>query len=285
MHRGILYFHRKHGDGLNLVLPHKLRQVAIHLNHDLPTAGHQEVSRTTHRIKEKFFWYGMGNDIERYILGCEVCNKCKKASRNVKFPMVVHHAGAPMERVHIDFLGPLPKTKQGNEHILMMVDQFTKWVEIIPLSSQTAEETARAAVNCFFSRFGVPFRIFSDQGRNFESKLFTSLCEVLQIHKQRTTPYRPSSNGQVERYNRTLMDAVRCFIDKNQHTWDVFIPQLAAALRSAVNRNTGFTANKMMLGREVNLPADLMFSSAQDKQQVDPESYVSQLGDTITKDT
>lgn len=79
------------------------------------------------------------------------------------------------------------------------------------------------------------------------------------------------------------MDAVRCFIDKNQHTWDVFIPQLAAALRSAVNRNTGFTANRMMLGREVNLPADLMFSSAQDKQQVDPESYVSQLGDTLRK--
>jgi hypothetical protein len=53
----------------------------------------------------------------------------------------------------------------------MMVDQFTKWVECIPLPSQTAEVTARAAVNEFFSRFGYPFQVFSDQGRNFESQL------------------------------------------------------------------------------------------------------------------
>ena len=59
-----------------------------------------------------------------------------------------------MERVHLDFVGPLPKTDKGNEHILMMVDQFIKWVECIPLPSQTAEETAQAAVNEFFSRFG-----------------------------------------------------------------------------------------------------------------------------------
>ena len=69
--------------------------------------------------------------------------------------------------------------------------------------------TARAAVDGFFSRFGFPFQIFSDEGRNFESKLFTALSEVLEIHKARTTPYRLFANGQVEHYNRTLIDAVR----------------------------------------------------------------------------
>ena len=92
-----------------------------------------------------------------------------------------------MERVHIDFIGPLPKTERGNEHYLMMVDQFTKWVECIPLPSQNAEATARAAVDGFFSRFGFPFQLFSDQGRNFESKLFEALCKALEIHKTRTT--------------------------------------------------------------------------------------------------
>ena len=94
---------------------------------------------------------------------------------------------------YIDFLGPLPKTPRGNEHILMMVDQFTKWVECVPLPSQTAEVTAKAAIDGFFSRFGYPFQIFPDQGRNFESKLFTALCDALEIHKARTTPYRASS--------------------------------------------------------------------------------------------
>ena len=105
----------------------------------------------------------------------------------------------------------LPKTHSGNEFILMIVDQFSKWVEYIPLPQQTAELTAHAAVNEFFTRFGFPFEMLTDQGRNFESKLFTQICKILEIHKTRTTPYRPSANGQVERFNRTLMDAVRCF--------------------------------------------------------------------------
>ena len=98
-----------------------------------------------------------------------------------------------MERVHIDFIGPLPKTERGNEHCLMMVDKFTKWVECIPLPSQKTEATARAAVAGFSPRFGFPFHSFSDQGRNFESKLFEALCKALEIHKARITPYRSSA--------------------------------------------------------------------------------------------
>ncbi len=141
----------------------------------------------------------------------------------------------------------------------MGVDQFTKWVECIPLPSQTAEETAQAMVNHFFSRFGMPLQLHTDRGSNFESKLFDSICGLLHIHKSRTTPYRPSANGQVERFNRTLMDAVRCFVGKHQKSWDIFVPQIAGALRSSVNRSTGFTPNRLMLGREVVAPADLVY--------------------------
>jgi len=101
----------------------------------------------------------------------------------------------PIMRGHQAFIGPLPRTEQGNEHILMMVDQFIKWVECIPLPSQSAEETARAAVNQFFSRLGCPFQVFTDQGRNFEYALFRAMCDLLHILKSRTTPSRPSANG------------------------------------------------------------------------------------------
>lgn len=181
-----------------------------------------------------------------------------------------------MERVHIDFIGPLPKTSNGNEHCLVMVDQFTKWIECIPLPSQKAEETAKAAVNGFFSRFGCPLQLFSDQGRNFESKLFEALCQALRIHKSRTTPYRPSANGQVERFNRTLMDAIRCFLGKTQNRWDEHVQQIAGAIRSSVNRSTGYTPNMLMLGREVNTPAHLMFPLPA-KQFTSEDEYVSSL--------
>lgn len=193
--------------------------------------------------------------------------------------MIKYQAGVPMERVHLDFLGPLPESTAGNSNILVMVDQFTKWVGCIALPSETAEVTARAAVNELFTRFGFPFNIFTDQGRNFESRLFKSICDILQIHKSCTTPYRPSSNGQVERFNRTLMDAVRCFVDKSQNNWDE--PQLASAIRSSVNRHTGFTPNKLMLGREVNVPTDLVFRSPEPAKVVDHEDYVTRLQESI----
>lgn len=187
-----------------------------------------------------------------------------------------------MERVHLDFLGPLPRTEGGNEYILMMIDNFTKWVEYISLPSQTAEVTARAAVNDLFSRFGYPYEIFTNQDRDFESELFLKICTILGIHKARTRPYRPSYNGQVERYNHILMDAVRCYIDGQPKTWNKYLGQLAEALRSTVNRHTVYAPNRLVLGREVNIPSTLMFTpppseSFQNGEEGEVDRYVRDL--------
>ena len=89
----------------------------------------------------------------------------------------------------------------------MIVDQFTKWLECFPLPIQNAEELVKCMVDGFISRF----EIHTDQGKNFDGKLFASICELLQIAKTRTTPYRPCSKGQAERYNITLLQLIRCF--------------------------------------------------------------------------
>ena len=142
-------------------------------------------------------------------------------------------------------------------------------------------QQARSAVNEFFCRFGYPFAIHTDQGRNFESQLFKSMCDLLQIHKSRTTSYRPAANGQVERFNRTLMNAVRCYIDKAPCQWDTFIPQLAGAIRASVHTSTGFTANRLMLGREVNLPIDMITKATKIDQIQEPNQYISDLDAAI----
>ena len=273
---GVLFKKSQDTEDLQLVVPDSLKEKALEWHHDIPSAGHQGIARTKAKLKEKFFWFRLSQDVESYVLSCSVCNKNKKNKCYGRVPLTEFQAGAPMERVHIDFIGPLPKTENGNEHCLMMVDQFTKWVECVPLPSQRAEVTAKAAIDEFFSRFGFPLQLFSDQGRNFESKLFEALCKALQIHKARTTPYRPSSNGQVERFNRTLMDAVRCFLGKSQNKWDQHVQQIAGAIRASVNRSTGFTPNKLMLGREVNTPAQLMFPNPKEKHN-EPETYVAEL--------
>ena len=131
------------------------------------------------------------------------------------------------------------------------------------------------------TRFGCPFQIFTSQGRNFESQLFQAVCEALHIHKARTTPYRPSANGQVERYNRTLRAAIRCFVGKHQRDWDVWLPQLAEAIRASVNRSTGFTPNKLMLGREVTQTADLVFKGPKGEEGEGLDQYMIQLEEAM----
>ena len=95
----------------------------------------------------------------------------------------------------------------------MVIDQFTKWLECLPLPNQGAEAVAEAFVNEFITRMGCPDIVHSDQGTNVQSELFQSVCRLLDIARTRTTPYHPSSNGQVERMNRTLLQAIRCTLE------------------------------------------------------------------------
>lgn len=185
--------------------------------------------------------------------------------------------GAPAERIHIDILGPFTPSSSGNQYILMLVCQFTKWLEAYPLSDQTAETVAKAIIDNFISRFGCPLQIHTDQGRNFTSSLFQAVCDSLDITKTRTTPYRPCSIGQVERYNRTLLQVMRCHLKGRVLKWDEDLPILTAAIRSLPNRQTGMTPNLMMLGREVRQPVDLVFSLPSNTKENDEPTYVKDL--------
>ena len=115
-----------------------------------------------------------------------------------------------------------------------------------------------------------------------DGNLVNQLCELLQIAKTRTTPYHPSSNGQVERYNRTLLQTIRCYIQNKQHDWDVHLQQIVAAIRASKSVQTGFTPNLMILGREVFQPLDLILGTPKlscEKREV--SQYIKELMETL----
>ena len=120
-------------------------------------------------------------------------------------------SGAPWDLLCMDFLGPLPVTSRGNRFILVMSDYFTKYVEVIPVADQPAETCANAVIEHFIARWGSPLQIHSDQGAAFESNLFNELCSILQVTKSRTSARNPRGNGQVERFNRTLIKMVKSY--------------------------------------------------------------------------
>jgi hypothetical protein len=179
-----------------------------------------------------------------------------------------------MERVALDLVGPLPETDGGNKWVLVIADYFTKWMEACPLPDSTAETVAKAFVENFVCRYGVPKELHSDQGRNFEADIFAEMCKILGIRKTRTVAYNPKSDGLVEGYNKTLINTVSMMLDpnRNQRDWDQQLPFATFAYRSVPQESTGETPNMLMLGREVMLPVDLTTEEPLPDEAMEPNT-------------
>ena len=200
---GVVYYQRleqqtgcsgNRGGGV-LVAPEPLQRIILEHCHDKPGTGHMGMNKTTEQVKRHAIWYKMLDSCLVYVRSCSVCNHQKKLQKKPKAHQVQYHAGSPLEKMHIDILWPLIETPRENQYVLVVVDQFSKWVEWYALSDQTAERVARNLVSEFIGRFGCPLELHSDQGLNFESRMFKEVCDQLKIVKTRITPYRPSANG------------------------------------------------------------------------------------------
>ena len=130
--------------------------------------------------------------------------------------------------------------------------------------------------------FGCPLEIHTDQGTNFQSNLFKAFCQVLEISKTRTTPYHPSSNGQVEVFNHIILQMIRAYVSRGVKDWDEHLPLISMALHSMKNKSTGFSANMLMLGREVIQPIDLILGLPRPAPQ-DPPTWVAYLTSNLSK--
>ena len=224
----------------------------------------------------------MSRDSDVYVKRCKTCNVNKKGNRTPRSALGTYQAGYPMERVHLDILGPInPRSKSGSAYILVMVDQFTKWVELAALPAQNAEMTADAFLKHFIVTFGCSLEVHTDKERNFESDLFQAFCKVLEITKTRTTPYHPSGNGQVEVLNRVILQMIRSYVSRGVKDWDEHLPLIAMTLHSMRNKSTGFSANMLMLGREVVQPIDLILGLPRPTPQ-DPPTWVSNLSRNLS---
>ncbi|UYV72285.1 K02A2.6-like, partial [Cordylochernes scorpioides] len=211
------------------------------------------------RVKERFYWAGCRASVEKWVRQCTEGASRKGPKTRSRARLKTYNVGAPVERIAIDIMGPLPRSDKGNRYILVAMDYFTKWPEAFPLADQEAETVAETFISQFFSRFGVPMQIHTDQRRNFESRLFAQMCKLLGSHKTRTTPLHPQSDGMVERFNRTLASQLSLFVAQNQRDWDSQLPILLMAYRSSVHETTGYSPAKMLFGRELKLPCDLIF--------------------------
>jgi hypothetical protein len=163
------------------------------------------------------------------------------------------------------------------------MDNFSKFVEAIPMANQEATSVAKALVETVIVRYGAPLQILTDQGRNFEGNLVKGLCELLEIDKVRTSGYHPSGNGLIERFHRTLNTMLGKVVSSHQRDWDEVLPYALAAYRASVHEATGFSPNFLLFSRENRMPIDLVYGrpTNRDGRLTTYVGYVEDLADRM----
>ncbi|PIK44525.1 Retrovirus-related Pol polyprotein from transposon [Apostichopus japonicus] len=248
-------FESQRGDKvwLQFVVPEVLRRKIWELAHSHPLSGHFMARKTSTRVRKKFYWSGLSRDIDQW---CKICPECQQ------------RRGA--------------KTKQKAKlRRYATADYFSKWVEVAAIPNQEAVTIAKILIERFICRFGIPDEIHSDQGRQFESKVFQKTCELLRIRKTRTTPYHPQSDGMVERFNRTLETMLSMVVAPNQKDWDTWLPYASLAYNTAVHESTGFSPAELMFGRAVRTPLDIILPEMEEEEGVEYPDFVEELRSRI----
>ena len=159
-------------------------------------------------------------------------------------------------RIGVDLIGPLPVTSRHNRYIITVTGAFTKWIEATAVPDKTSATTAQYIYD-LFCRYGCCKVQVNDRGGEFVNGTFELLHKLCGVERRLTSAYHPQTNGQTERFNRTLVDTLTK-ICTTKANWDMMLGPALFAYQTAVHRSTGHSPFRMIFGRDPKLPIDIM---------------------------
>ena len=167
------------------------------------------MEKTLERLRLEAYWVNIAGDVEQH---WQECSKCQQS----KFPTPTHApmtsipVGHPWQMIAVDVL-EVPVSFNNNRYLQVVQDYFTKWADAIPIPDQKATRiTKELHVVKLFSIVGLPDILNSDQGQNFKNTILRQTLAAFGIEKSHTTAYHPRCDGMVERFNRSLLQLLRC---------------------------------------------------------------------------
>jgi len=281
-HGVLLFTHKESIDGATSevpVVPYHLEKPFIQRAHEL--CGHRGQD-ATHITANR-----TGLCLRGRALVAEVVEQCLACQAKQDLPPGQRHtyrtvmAGEPWERLSIDYVGPLRRTKRGNEYLFTVKDVFSKWVEAFPVPRATAEAACRCLHEQIITRYGFPQSIHSDRANTFMGHVMQETCRLLQIKHTATPAYHPQSNP-VERAHRDLKSGLRAALEEVEHEeWDEILPDVLFAFRMCPARGTGLSPFKVLFGKDPALPTSYITTPEKVETPIIP--YVDNLRRRMTK--
>ena len=258
------------------------RQAAIDSCHH--SVRHQGHDRTLSLMKELFWWPGMSQALLKAIANCGRCIQYE--AKGQLPPMQPIICTEPMELVHIDYIGMevmvATDKKPVVKNVLVVIDHFTRYVQVFVTKNHTARTTARVLYNNYFSVFGFPQCLMLDQGTEFCGKVIAAMCSLLGVEKIRTTPYHPQTNGSAERVHQTLQHMIGKLDLEKRKKWLAHIGSIIIAYNSTRSLVTGYSPYYLMFGRRPRLPIDLLFPTCRTQMLTRTiDEYVASLYDRL----
>ena len=266
-----------------IVLPETLRPRLLTLAHHSLPAGHPGQNRMYYTVRQTYYWPQMAADVAATVRNCRKCARNRILLRRHLNRLRLFPATRPLEAVAIDILGPLPKTDGGFRFLVIITDRFTKLSQVVPLRRITAYHVAVAFCEAWVFKYGPPATLLSDNGKQFTSRLFHSVCNLIGTNNVFTSAYHPQTNGQVERYNRTLLAMLRNFVNDHQNDWDRYASVLTYSYNCHVHRSTRTKPFDLVLSRP---PPDFTLAQASTTERPDNVSrfaFLKRLDVAITK--
>ena len=219
------------------------RNDLLHEVHDSPTGGHLGQRKTLAKLQSLCFWPGMSKDVEDYVRGCVRCAQVKPSQQppaGLLHPLPI--PSRPWETITMDFIGPLPKTSDYKDTILVVEDKFSKMAHFIPTTQNvTSKETAKLLIARVFCLHGVPTSIISDRDTRFTAKVWQEVMKGLGTKLAMSSSWHPQTDGQTERTNRVAEVGLRLYADKTGVDWAEWLPLLEAHYNSSKHESTGKT--------------------------------------------
>ncbi len=239
-----------------LEVPLSFRPRILMQYHDSLVGGsHQGFDRTYNAIKMKYHWNNMYADTKHYTQSCTKCQKANGKNHVKPAPLQSLPVCPLFSRWHIDFVGPLTESN-GYKHVLVLVESFSRVVEAFPTKDQKGETVARILYDQIITRYGTMRTLVSDNGPCFTSDLLKELTKLLNVKQIFTTPYNPTCNSPVERWNRFLKSKLRTMANENQSNWPDLVRGICMSHNGAPGRAHGYAPFELLYGQSMNLPID-----------------------------